>query len=112
MTPKVAVINPISTQVLGETNTTGSSSIRSFVQRVLTSPGSSVAYVYSGIALLAIFALLLALFIKSEIRHPAIIVRGLAMVAIVFVLLFVNFKIISPHSQVPESGLGASVIAY
>ncbi len=112
VTPKVAPIRPTLTKVLGEQSTSGSSSIKSFVQRVLTSPGNSVAYAYSGIVLVAIIALLLAFFIKSEIRHPAILMRGLAMVAIVFVLLFVNFKILDIHSKVPVAGLNASVIAY
>ncbi|MDE2399778.1 MAG: hypothetical protein KGL67_02095 [Patescibacteria group bacterium] len=119
--PKAITATPTAVRVLGEeTNssiaTTGNdltiSNIKSFIQKILTSPREYVAYIYSGIALIMIFALILVIFIKKEFQHPAMIGRGLAVLAIIIFLLLLNTKIFEPGTQVPTDGLSASVIAY
>ena len=75
----------------------------------MTSPGNSVTYVYGGIVLLIILALLLAIFIKSEIQHPAIIARGVGLVAVIVFLFLVNMNL-RPETKVPTSDLSANVI--
>ena len=92
------------TQVLGEEN-----AVSFTVQKILTSPGNSVTYVYGGIALLIILALSLAIFIKSEIQHPAIIARGVGLIAVIIFLFFVNMNL-RPETKVPTGDLSANVI--
>jgi hypothetical protein len=117
--PVVAVI-PIATQILGEaTKTTIAqaknnetlSYIRSFIQKVLTSPRQYLTYVYGGIAILILLALLLALFVKSEIRHPAIMLRGLALVTVIVLLLFININILNRKTTVETFDLTANTIS-
>lgn len=119
--PKATAVAPTEVQVLGEEinssvvvneNITLVSFIKSFVQKVVASPREHVAYVYSGIALVMIFALLLAIFIKKEIQHPDMVGRGVAIVAIIFLLMFINIKIFNSDTKVPTEGLEAAVIAY
>lgn len=99
--PQAVAIAPTAVQVLGEETT-----------KVLTSPRDYVSYLYGGIALIVILAILLAIFIKREIQHPAILTRGVAIVAIIILLLFVNIKIFTSDTKVPTDTLSASVIAY
>ena len=121
VTPRAATVTPTKIQVLGEEtnptvattkNTTILSDIKSFIQKILASPREYVTYVYGGILILIILALLLAIFIKSEIQHPAIIARGVALTAIILFLLFVNIKVLHLETSVPTDTLSASVIAY
>ena len=106
------------TRVLGEENAVFPTvvvekgigqSVKSFIQKIMTSPGNSVTYVYGGIVLLIILALLLAIFIKSEIQHPAIIARGVGLVAVIVFLFLVNMNL-RPETKVPTSDLSANVI--
>lgn len=115
------VVAPIATQVLGEetispvivpTNTSILSNIKSFIQKVLASPREYVTYIYGGILFLIVFALLLFLFLRSKMTHPIIVVRGVALLAVIFFLLFINIKVLHLETKVPTEGLSASVIAY
>ena len=133
--PKVAVATPITAssgtppkavaptaiKVLGEEATTSDGVIlsgiakaqfviKSFIQKVLSSPRQYTNYIYGGIGLLIILVLLLMLFIKSELRHPAILARGMALIAIIFVLSYINILVFTSQTLVPESGLSANVI--
>ena len=110
--PVVPAITPVSTQVLGEEKATGESQIKLFIEKVLASPRQYATYVFLGIALLIILALLLAIFIKYEIQHPIIIARGFALIAIIIFLLFVNIKVFHLETKVPTDSMSASVIAY
>ncbi|OGI88445.1 hypothetical protein A2914_02350 [Candidatus Nomurabacteria bacterium RIFCSPLOWO2_01_FULL_41_21] len=95
--------------VLGEETITSATTLKnenkiiSWARRVLTSPLESITYVYAGIALLFVFALLMFLFIKSELQHPKVIARGFSLIAVIVFLLFVNIKIIHTETLVPEN---------
>lgn len=110
-TPPVVAVAPVAIQVLGE-EINSPSNLKLFIQKVLASPREYLTYVYGGILLLIIFALLLILFIRSERTHPVIIARGLGLVVIIFFLLFINIKVLHLDPEVPSYGLSATVIAY
>jgi hypothetical protein len=119
--PRTVAVAPTSVQVLGEEtnslvvpneNEITFSNFKAFVAKVLASPREYVTYIYGGIVLFMILVLLIAIFIKREFQHPAMITRGLAVVAVIIVLLFVNIKILHLDTKVPTEGLSASVIAY
>lgn len=110
-------IEPVAIKILGEdtsvTQPSVTKSIEVNVEKILTSPRQSVTYVYGGIALLIVLALLLAFFIKFEIQHPLILIRGLFLFAVVIVLLFVNVRVLHLETRVPASdgnNLNANVI--
>lgn len=122
VTPKAVVATPSEVKVLGEEiNTTMLttdqssmiiSKVKSLMQKIISSPRESVNYIYGFIALLIGIVLLLVIFIKSEIQHPAIIARGLTLVAVILLLLFVNIKVLHIDTKIPDESLEASVIAY
>ncbi len=122
VTPKVVIIKPaapVSIKVLGEATTSPIKEndtifmrLKSFTEKVLTSPREYVSYIFGGILLLTILALILVLFIRSEMAHPMIIARGVALMAVIAFLLFVNIKILGFDTKVPTDSLGASIIAY
>lgn len=117
--PTVATPTPIATQILGEEvdspttvkeNTAKKSTIVLSVEKILTSPRQSVTYAYGGMALLIILSLLLAFFIKFEIQHPLIILRGVALFSVVILLLFANIKMSHLETRVPTSDITGNVI--
>ena len=120
VSPSTKATAPSSTQILGEeTNTVQSPNFQantvSFFSKVLTSPRQYLAYFYGGILVLVLLAIAFALFIKSEIRHPAVLARGVVLVTIIIFLLVINLKILgikTNTTQLPLGGLSASVIAY
>ncbi len=115
VTPTQIAIAPIETVVLGEetvnTNqniTEKTSFLKTTMNKLLTSPLDSVKYVYSGIALLFIFALFM--FVRSEIKHPIVIARSVALLSVIVFLLLLNIKILHIDTMVPSDGLSASAI--
>ncbi len=122
VTQRTTTVNPTAVKILGEetspavatnVSTTALSNIQLFVQKVLTSPHKYMTYVYGGILSLIILALLLVLFIKSEMAHPLIVARGVTVAAIILFLLFINIRVLhQPVTKVPTDALSASVIAY
>ncbi|MEK7105894.1 MAG: hypothetical protein AAB895_00875, partial [Patescibacteria group bacterium] len=120
ITPQTIATTPSEVQVLGEetneskvvVSATIFDKTKSFIQKIISSPRESVNYIYGGIALFVVLALLLVIFIKSEIQHPAIIGRGIALVAVILFLLFVNIQVLTLDTKIPEESLEASVIAY
>ncbi len=100
-TPVSPAPEPIEIKVLGEET--------KFIDKVLTSPRQSLTYAYMGIALLVLLALMLAVFIRSEIQHPKIIFRGLALVAVIIALSFVNLQVLNLDTKVPID-ISANVI--
>lgn len=118
-TPTVVAVAPTTVQILGEETNTPTvvspatsvkGSVRSFIQRALTSPRQYVDYIYGGIALLILLALLLVLFIRSEMTHPTMIARGVGLFAVVILLLYINIQVLGVETKIPE-GLGANVIS-
>lgn len=117
--PKPTTPAPTTVEVLGEESHTTSSVvvaahsqsfIKSFVGRVLSSPRQYMNYIYGGIGLLVILVLLLMLFIKTELRHPAILARGMALVVVIILLTYINLTVVNTGTEVPESGLSATVL--
>lgn len=118
--PKTVAVASPTVQVLGEEANPPASinqneniflSLISFIEKVLASPRQYVNYIYGAIAFLVASALLLAIFIKREFQHPALIGRGIAIVIIIISLVIVNIKILHFDAEVPAEGLEASVIA-
>ncbi len=118
-------VAPSSVEVLGE-ETTGAkkiiekttenlvkesqeqSRVISSAEKILTSPRHSLNYIYIIIALLTLFTLMLIAFIKSELRHPAVVLRGVGLLAIIAVLSFMNIKALNLKPVIPESSMGAN----
>jgi hypothetical protein len=86
-----------------------SSKAEIFLGKLLTSPRSTVAYVYQGIALLFVLALLIFL-IKTEKKHPSVIIKGSAMVALIFVLMVLNIKVYDNQASVPLEATATNAI--
>jgi hypothetical protein len=113
-----SAVTPTETKVLGDETTTNAqaqtvvkdSPVKLFIEKVLTSPGQYLSYIYAGIAFLVFIALMLAVFIKREIQHPKIILGGLGMIAIIALLAYVNFKVLNIQTQVPANAATASAI--
>ena len=115
LTPKrgtiTLAISPTETKVLGDETATSAqtqtvikdSPVKLFIEKILTSPRQYLFYIYIGVALLIIIALMLAVFIKREIQHPKIILRGVGMIAIIAVLTYINFKALNISTQVPSN---------
>ena len=112
---------PTPTQVLGEEKgatplsatektTSNQSRAKTLFEKILTSPLKSANYVYGIMALILLAALILAIFIKSEIQHPAIILRGVTLMAVIIFLFIVNVKVLRPDVAVPTDDLSASII--
>lgn len=107
-------------QVLGEESNSSSSAvaekatnqsrIKQLMQKIITSPLQSVNYAYELVGIIIILALLMAIFIKSEIQHPAVIARGVALIAVIVFLFYINVKLLHPNVEVPTDDLSASVI--
>lgn len=122
--PTPVAVTPVATKVLGEEANSAvpiavktltsetSSGVKLFIQKVLTSPRQYMNYAYSGIALLVVLALLLAIFIKIEIQHPKIIANGFALVAVIAILMFVNLKILHLETNIGMNDLTANAIAH
>ena len=99
---------PTSTQVLGEEKT-ATSSIKSAINRALTSPRDSISYAYGILGVIVALAILLA-----SRKHPILLMRGFAVIGIILAITIMNLKIISPATAVPEGeGLSAAaIVAY
>ncbi|MEK7662077.1 MAG: CAP domain-containing protein [Patescibacteria group bacterium] len=117
---KSAAITPAKPKVLGEetssvsAQSTGAikeiSQIRSFMERLLSSPRTTAAYAYGMLALLISIALSLAVFIKIRIQHPRLIRSAIAVMALIAVISFANLSFTSLSLKLPENGNAASVI--
>ncbi len=114
-----ATNTPSEIKVLGEETTTVVNAsekntillqLKQFTNKILSSPREYVTYAYGAIALLVILALLLVVINKSEIKHPAIVARGITIVAVIIFLIFVNIKVLHLETKLPSEPLPASVI--
>ena len=109
LTEKIKDLDAVQTIILGEEAIIeleeidlGSNSVQTFLSKIAMSPHQSTAYAYGAIALVVIFALALALFIRSEIRHPKMIAKGFALLAVIVVLSALNIKVFYSNTLVPE----------
>lgn len=101
-------VTPITTKVLGEETSSDSN----VVVVALTSPRHYVSFVFVVIAFFVTLAFGLALFTKAKILHPSVFARGVVLVSVIAVLLFLNMNVFSVEPKVPSEGLSASVVAY
>ncbi|MEK7140395.1 MAG: CAP domain-containing protein [Patescibacteria group bacterium] len=118
--PITPPITPVATEILGEettdakviqTNETSKESgLKLSLEKTLTSPRQSVNYAYAIIAFFSVLAVFLVVFIRSELRHPYMIARGLGLVAIILVLSFMNLRMLNLEPRLPIEGLSANVI--
>lgn len=105
------------TTVLGEETVFAASSktfvqsVKSFVDRALTSPSQSVALFYGALGTLVILAMLIVVFIRSEIRHPKVMARGLALMAVIVLLLYVNVRVLAVETLVPGDDSNTTFLA-
>lgn len=82
-----------------------------FFQDAATTPRKSVAYVYGFIALILTLVLLITFFIRSEIQHPIIMVRGLALMGAIVILLFFNIQVFDSKIELPLDNSNSTFIA-
>ena len=118
--PITPPITPVTTEILGEettsvkvtqaNETSKESGVKLSLEKSLTSPRQSVNYAYAVIAFLSVLAVFLVVFIRSELRHPYMIARGLGLVAIILVLSFINLRVLNLEPRLPIEGLSANVI--
>ncbi|MEK7588644.1 MAG: CAP domain-containing protein [Patescibacteria group bacterium] len=87
------------------------SEIKLFFEKILTSPKNSVAYVYGFIVFILALCLGIVIFIRSEIRHPIVMLRGLTMISVIILLLFFNIKVVSTSTKLPLESSEWSFIA-
>lgn len=118
VTTELAQAGQPTNQILGEesvaTNievpTTKTNTLKSIFQNILTSPRESVGYMYGLITVLFLLAMTLGYFVKSELRHPKTLARGVAMIAFIGILSVVNLKMLDHKTQVPVNEITANVI--
>ncbi|MDQ5922322.1 MAG: hypothetical protein QG614_235 [Patescibacteria group bacterium] len=118
VTTELAQAGQPANQILGEesvaTNievpTTKTNTLKSIFQNILTSPRESVGYMYGLITVLFLLAMTLGYFVKSELRHPKTLARGVAMIAFIGILSVVNLKMLDHKTQVPVNEITANVI--
>jgi hypothetical protein len=87
------------------------SAFLSFIKQLLTSPRHTTNSIFASIMALVLFVLLLIIFIKSEIKHPIIILRGVFLISVIVILFFVNLNISSNQTKLPIETTTASIIA-
>lgn len=115
--PETTLVINNPTTVLGEETVfakpskTFVESAQSFVERILTSPSQSVAFFYGILGAIITLTMLIILFIRSEIKHPKVMARGLALMAVIVLLLYVNVKVLSIETLVPVDDSNTSFLA-
>jgi len=101
--------NEIIPVTLAVSNKTISAS-KNFVNKILTSPNRNITnllYIILGL----ILGIFITFLVKSEIMHPKIVIRSLALITIIVMLLFVNIKVFKTDSKIPQSASSFSAIA-
>jgi hypothetical protein len=119
-TPVMVTTTPIETetQILGvetkivknETNPIIQS--KSFLDKILTSPREYLSYLYGGILIFVVLSIFLVILVRSKMAHKATIARGIALIAIIIILFFVNIKLLHLETILPPEDLSATSIAY
>ena len=117
---KTTVIPPAKPKVLGEATPSvpplssgtikETSQMRSFIERLLSSPRTTAAYASGAIAALIAIALALAVFIKIRIQHPRLVRSAIALMAFIAFISFANFSLNASSVKLPKSDGAASVI--
>lgn len=107
-TPTAPVVasapTPTVTEVLGEESSAApvqESALRAFFDRALSSPRKSLEYAYGLIAMMVIAALLIVIFIRTELRHPKMLARGAALIGVILLLTYVNLRVLNLETSLP-----------
>jgi len=86
------------------------SKTKTFINKILTSPNRTVSnllYIIVGL----ILGIFITFLIRSEIMHPHIVIRSMALITIIFILLFVNINVLKSGTKVPLNASSFSAIA-
>lgn len=119
--PKVE--QPINTKVLSEETSSNEefinnvkeqfsvASIKSFFEKIITSPRHSVMYLLELVALIIFLSIILVRVVAYEKRHSLSIVRGFAVIAVIGSIIFMNFNLSKKTAlKLPTNNLEASII--
>ncbi len=92
-----------SSEAPGQTETPAAPSAGAFskptwLQTILTAPKSTVNYIYFGVLGVVLVALVLKIFIKIKIQHPALIFNGIFVLFVVVSLLYLNYLLVGQGS--------------
>jgi hypothetical protein len=85
---------PAENQKIKETNTL------TFKEKIALSPRKYTNYVYLAILFIVALCLFLVFFIKAEVRHTGVMLRGFGLMIIIIALLLVNLKISKPGIEI------------
>ena len=117
MSEKPVTPNPTNTTNQTETKINNPNEIQtesvfmSFIKQLLTAPRHTTNSIFASIMALVLFVLSILVFIKSEIKHPMIILRGVFLISVIVILFFVNLTISSNQTKLPIENTTASIIA-
>jgi hypothetical protein len=111
---------PVETQVLSEESTSQiialKESIKNFpykerIEKLLASPSRPVTYILELIALIIFLSIVLVHVIAYEKRQTLIALRGIAVIAVIASLLYVNFNLSKQVAlELPTDNLNASAV--
>jgi len=98
-------------QVLGQQTATGqTNTLRLTIQKILSSPLTSLNYLYLILTTIIVVVALLIFLKKHHINHRQVLNRALALVAIILIISFVNAKMINFELSIPTSDISANTV--
>jgi len=109
-TPEVQILGEESVATSTQSPVAKTNALKALFQNILTSPRESVGYMYGLITVLFLLAMTFGFFVRSELRHPKTLARGVAMIAFIGILSVVNLKMLDHKTQVPINEITANVI--
>lgn len=100
---------PILTQVLGEESTKQISSLTSYInevklffEKILTSPSIATnKFLILALAIIA-FCLIMLIILGTHVQNSALLTRGVLMVSVIILLLYVNINIVHFDTKLPK----------
>lgn len=85
--------------------------VKMFLEKIVTSPRESLTYILELIALIIFLSIILVHVIAYERRHTLGVARGLAVIALIGSILFMNFNLSKKTAlKLPVDNLEASVV--
>ena len=100
---------PILTQVLGEESTKQISSLTSsinevklFFEKILTSPSIATNKFLILVLALIAFCLIILIILGTHVQNSALLARGVLMVSVIILLLYVNINIVHFDTKLPK----------
>ena len=86
--------------------------IKTFIQRIFTSPKQYVSILYGGIIFLIVLTFAFLLHARSNARHPLLVLRGILVMSVLLLLMSLNSKLLDKRAEVPDENTSANVISY